>query len=420
MDTYLTTNSLWVEDSISWEETIDIAYLEWTIFNFFFYSSFSVLWVFVEYFNNFSFLDLVFLEMFWYSNIKQFFFCFYNDLLLTLNIKYFFFHAFFYTTSGDFYLLIVSYFPELLFAVYDFFFCFWNPALLFKTTVAYYDVFNDNSWFTLTEFLEYFFYFFLYFWFLTLVSNFFQVFSLNSFLDPLTIRFYFYFYTLSKELRLYFELMIILLFFLFFYWTMMVATFDDDQEELIEFFSIFFFSFFCTLISFLLYRYSVHYFAFLELSVSEGRSVMFITKQFVRDISNTFALFLRFFILLFRLNVYDGLDDFYDSYYFFVGDFDEDEYFDEIFFNFINVLFYDFDNNDDRLYTLEEENEFFFDVFYLYYLNWSKFFFFLFFIIEEVLRLSLAFYISYLIVFDVHAVNNSYVEDYFFIKKRNS
>ena len=147
---------------------------------------------------------------------------------------------------------------------------------------------------------------------------------------------------------------------------------------------------------------------------------MFITKQFVRDISNTFALFLRFFILLFRLNVYDGLDDFYDSYYFFVGDFDEDEYFDEIFFNFINVLFYDFDNNDDRLYTLEEENEFFFDVFYLYYLNWSKFFFFLFFIIEEVLRLSLAFYISYLIVFDVHAVNNSYVEDYFFIKKRNS
>jgi len=149
---------------------------------------------------------------------------------------------------------------------------------------------------------------------------------------------------------------------------MLIATFDDDREELIEIFDTGFFYFFCILILFLLYRYSIHYFAFLEASVTEGRNVSYITKQFFRDFINTFALFLRFFILLFRLNVYDTLDDFYDSYYIFVGDFDDDEYFNEMFFSMYPLLFFDFDNNDDRVLTLEDESEFMLDLFYIYFI----------------------------------------------------
>jgi len=149
---------------------------------------------------------------------------------------------------------------------------------------------------------------------------------------------------------------------------MMIATFDDDQEEFIEMFDVGCFYFFCILIFYLFFKYSQHYFAFLEASVAEGRSVTFVTKQFFRDFINTFALFLRFFILLFRLNVYDTLDDFYDSYYIFIGDFDDDEYYNELFFSIHGLLFYDFDNNDDRGYSLEEENEFFIDLFYIYFL----------------------------------------------------
>jgi hypothetical protein len=149
---------------------------------------------------------------------------------------------------------------------------------------------------------------------------------------------------------------------------MLIATFDDDQEELIEMFDTGFFIFFCGLIFFLIFRYSQHYFAFLEASVSEGRSAAFITKQFFRDFINTFALFLRFFILLFRLNVYDTLDDFYDSYYIYVGDFDDDEYFNEIFFSFYPLIFFDTDNNDDRSLFLEDESDFAFDLFYIYFL----------------------------------------------------
>jgi len=47
-----------------------------------------------------------------------------------------------------------------------------------------------------------------------------------------------------------------------------------------------------------------------------------------------------------------------------MGDFDEDEYFNELFFSIHSLLFYDFDVNDDRIYSLEEEHEFVFDFFY--------------------------------------------------------
>jgi hypothetical protein len=148
---------------------------------------------------------------------------------------------------------------------------------------------------------------------------------------------------------------------------MLVATFDDDKEELIEIFDTSLFYFFCLIIFYLIFKYSQHYFAFLEASVSEGRSVSYITKQFFRDFINTFALFLRFFILLFRLNVYDTLDDFYDSYYVYVGDFDEDEYFSELFFSYYSLMSFEYDNNTDSLFSLENENEFFLDFFYIYF-----------------------------------------------------
>jgi len=149
---------------------------------------------------------------------------------------------------------------------------------------------------------------------------------------------------------------------------MLVATFDDDQEEIIEIFDSSMFVFFCLLITYLVYKYSIHYFAFLEATDTEGRNISFITKQFFKDFLGTFALLLRFFILLFRLNVYDNLDDFYDSYYIFVGDFDDDEYFAELFFSYHSIFFFDLDNNDDSSYLMEDENEFTFDFFFIYFL----------------------------------------------------
>lgn len=139
---------------------------------------------------------------------------------------------------------------------------------------------------------------------------------------------------------------------------MAVMAFDDDQEEVIEFLDTSFFYFFSIVGLYLCYKHSVHYFAFLEASVSEGRSVGFVASQFSKDFLNTFSLLLRFYTLLFRMNVYDTLDDFFDSYYIFVGDFDDDEYLTELFLSIHGNLMFTLDNNDDRSFLFEDENDF--------------------------------------------------------------
>ena len=54
------------------------------------------------------------------------------------------------------------------------------------------------------------------------------------------------------------------------------------------------------------------------------------------------------------MNVYDNLDDFFDSYYIFVGDFDDDEYLNELFFQYTEQFLLDIPT----LISLEDENDF--------------------------------------------------------------
>jgi hypothetical protein len=116
--------------------------------------------------------------------------------------------------------------------------------------------------------------------------------------------------------------------------------------------------------------------------------------------------------------VYDTLDDFFDSYYIFIGDFDDDEYLSELFLAVNASILYISENDFDSSFLMEDENDFFGDMFYLYFLVWGKIFYFAFFVVEEAFRLGLAFYVCYLITFEVHSVNCSYKEDSFIFEKR--
>ena len=225
---------------------------------------------------------------------------------------------------------------------------------------------------------------------------------------------------MSREMRIQFEAVMQTMLFILLYWTMAIMAFDDDQEEVIEFIDTSFFNFFSLIIFYLCVKHSIHYFAFLEASVVEGRTVGFVAKQFFRDFLNTFSLMLRFYTLLFRMNVYDNLDDFFDSYYIFVGDFDDDEYLNELFLSIHGTTLFTLDNNDDRSFLLEDENDFSSDFFYTYFVIWGKLYLFIFFIAELAARLGLAFYIFYLIIFEVHAVNCSYREDTFMNVKKTA
>jgi len=146
---------------------------------------------------------------------------------------------------------------------------------------------------------------------------------------------------------------------------MMIATFDDDQEELLEFFNSFSFYLFLTVFIYFLFKYSIHYFSFLEASKIDAR-VLSLFIQFLYDSLNTFALCLRFGVLIGRLNLYDFLDDVLDSYYIFFTDFDDDEYYSDLIFSIFSIMFFDTDNNDDRSFFFEEEVDFSGDFFSIY------------------------------------------------------
>lgn len=194
--------------------------------------------------------------------------------------------------------------------------------------------------------------------------------------------------------------------------------FDDDKEELIEYMDTTFFYFFNFVLVYFCYKHSIHYFSFLEATTTGTRSTMFLSTQFFADFVGSFSLILRFYALLLRLNVYDLLDDCLDSYYVFIGDFDDDEYLNELFFSVHGTIFFTMDNQDDRSFLLEDENDFSNDFFYIYFLIWGKIFYFLFYTVELIARFGLAFYVIYLVVFEIYGVNCSYKEDNYFNLKR--
>lgn len=414
LESFLDNDTLWLEDSLNWEEAFDLVMSDFILYNFFTTSSFFNNHFFLDSFVKLSFLDIVLISETNKSSFsKELFDLFIWDISSSVYTQFFPLQFLFYTDYQDFIAVTIYYSPELILAVSDFIDSYWTKVSASYLPSVVFDIFQDAINSSLTEFTDYLLLFFAFSWIIIFFTNNFHLVKWTISSDSYAVRMFYYFFSLSKDTRIQFESFLQTFFFFIFYWSMLIATFDDDKEELIELFSTGFFYFFLFLIIFLIYRYSLHYFAFLEASVTEGRSASFVAKQFFRDFVNTFALFLRFFILLFRLNVYDTLDDFYDSYYIFIGDFDSDEYLNELFFSYYTLNFYDFDTKDDGAFSMEDENEFFLDLFYIYFICWAKFFTFIFFILEEILRLSLGFYICYLIIFEVHSVNCSYSEDSF-------
>ena len=76
------------------------------------------------------------------------------------------------------------------------------------------------------------------------------------------------------------------------------------------------------------------------------------------------------------------------------------------------------DNNDDRSFLFEDEMDLSADLFSIYFILWGKFAYFWLFILEEIGRVMLALYITYILIFEMNAVNRSYSEDSYFSAKR--
>ena len=234
------------------------------------------------------------------------------------------------------------------------------PALVFD---SYQDVTSASN----AEFTEYmvaFLPFISYVFLLLTITRITTLFNVN---DSYVTRAYLYLYSISNEVRFQLEASLQVFFFVFMYTSMMIATFDDSQEELLEFFNTMCYYFFLFTMIYYLYKYSFHYFSFLEAAKGDSKSTLAFS-QFLFDALNIIAFVLRFLVLMIRLNIYDSVDDVLDSYYIFMADFDEEEYFSDSFFSLFTVMSFDIDVNDDRSFQFEDEVDFSADLFAVYFL----------------------------------------------------
>lgn len=188
-------------------------------------------------------------------------------------------------------------------------------------------------------------------------------------------------------------------------------------QEPIEALNTFLFKLFLVIYLFFLYKNSTHYFSFLEASVTD-RGVLSMFVQFVKDFANSFVLLLRFLTLLFRLNIYDAVDDVLDSNYIFICDFEDDSFYVDFFGTFYKSILINNDSFGDKTIFFEQSLDFSGDLFFIYFIICSKFISLVFFALEEVGRVLLAFFIIYLVIFEMQSVNRSYSEESFIDNSR--
>ena len=420
--TYKSNDQMWLSDSINWGGIVNTATSDWTLASFIFQSSFVNQYQIFDNIAKFSYLDSIIVSTNLKNTSSQSLYNFLvSDSIIQTNTFFLPLPSIFQSEYQDTLSIALIIAPELANVINDYTSVYFLTNVFSSTPAAVFDAFANNINYFRNDEVLYLLMFSLYAWTLTVlicatISLKWQL-SFNAH----AVRVFYYIFSISRETRLQLEAVLQTFVFFTLYWIIVIMSFDDDREEFIELLDTVFFYIFSFIVFYLCYKYSIHYFAFLDSSEGKGRSVSFITKQFFKDFLNTFSLFLRFYILLFRINVYDTLDDFFDSYYIFVGDFDDDEYLNELFLSLHGTLLFTFDNQDDHSFLLEDENGFSNDFFYTYFVMWGKLFYFIFFMVEEAARLSLAFYICYLIIFEVHSVNCSYREDNFIsTKKLNS
>ena len=83
-----------------------------------------------------------------------------------------------------------------------------------------------------------------------------------------------------------------------------------------------------------------------------------------------------------------------------------------------NINGFDLLKSDMDLNTTEIDISGIGDLFFFYYINFVEIMNYWLFLLEEIFRVFLAFYIIYLIIFEVHSVNLSYIEDLYFTNKK--
>lgn len=211
-------------------------------------------------------------------------------------------------------------------------------------------------------------------------------------------------YFLSNILRISKKIWLLLYIFIAYY-IINLFVYNEFNIEYINLFSLHIVTIFLLITTYFLYKYNTFILLFFELSITLDKSYMYIFKQYLRDILNILAYALRLILLFIRLNIYDGLDDFFDSYYIFIGDFNVYDYLEIIYIYNYNQLYINYDNIYDQSLLKYEETEFYLNLIYIYSIILLKFLLFLTLLLEGGFRLILASYIFILVMLEINNFN---------------
>ena len=266
LESYLDNDSLWLDDSVNWDDAFELAATDYNIFTFLTSPFFLNIHFFLDSIIKLSFLDILFLtESNQTDDSREFFELLMWDLASFLHNSFLPSQLLFYTDYQDFMTIVLHHSPELTLAILDFINHTWLGSVIGVTVSAVFDTFNDSLASSLSEFLEYFIAFFIFMWGVVFFIGIFRVLKWNNIVEAYLVRFHSFLFTISRENRLQLESVFLVVFIFILYVSMMIATFDDDQEELMETFTNFSFFAFLGVFAYFLYRYSIHYFSFLLL-----------------------------------------------------------------------------------------------------------------------------------------------------------
>jgi hypothetical protein len=411
LNQYLANDRLWLEDSSNWESSLagyksSISPLATILGPFY-----RDLFIFFDSFNKLSFVDTLFTRLFSNNyaalNILE---AFLTDLRTTFAFKDLKLSLFY---QSDFQNLLTSVSlnaPELLLALTTFVAT--SSALLNSVVAQVYPYMVQAYSLETTTPANLLILLCTVWVVLLLTSSQMRNSTLDKTADTYWAKFVLYLYSIIKDNRIQLESAIIAFNLFVLYYAILLIGFSDilnySSTHLSTFLVVVFVASYLTF----LFKNAVHYFSFLEATVAD-KSLMGYVVQFLKDSSNSIAIILRFLTLLVRLNLYDLVDDILDSNYIFFCDFEEERFLSDSLSSFSkNSQFIDTLNykTHDRIYSSYPTLLLNVDLYALFFVLWGKVFFFLFFAFEEIGRVFLAFFIIYLVLFEMQTLNRSYVE----------
>ena len=417
---YVDTDMLWLEDSLNWDNAFDLLASEYSLVDALAAAFFLSTHHFLDWFVKLSSLDV---SLIWgtsaHTPVTDLFLCTVRDYSTSFSNLLFSLPFLFYADYQDWIATALYYSPELALPFQEFVLSVIRDSSASTSSSSVFDSYQDATGLSNAEFTDYLGSFIPYLTYVLLILTITRLAAVSNTTDSYATRAIFYLTSISVETRFQLEAGFQAFFFIFLYTSMMMTTFDDDQEEVLEFFNCMCYYFFLFTLLYYFYKYSIHYFSFLEAAKNDSKSTSPVA-QATFDGLNIVGFTLRFLVLMIRLNIYDGIDDILDSYYIFLADFEEEEYFPDSFFSLFSTMSFDSDVNDDRSFLFEDEMDFSNDLFTIYFLVWGKFAYFWIFILEEIARVTLALYVTYLLMFEINAVNRSYSEDSYLLVKRSS